>query len=295
MISNIPPDLRAESLLGYLPRDMRRIEAKGTHKRNAYEDVTGIADDGNGGLTIMLARNGMYDILPESLFHPIDRFDNIPANEYKERFKEECERQQAEEENARKYFQPIDNFLIELNSIVNESKQNREYSAVLENIICDRLPERYSSNRFIRKAKEFMPLCRHIRGDKGLFSLMLRHILFDEQISISEHYRPVSVTDSSPRYNHRLEGSEEFADRDFFLGSEFDENIITYDIRYWKEEECDGSFLLFVKEMEVFGEFLNDYLMGMETQLRFNITKTALPVRLSDDVFLTYLDYNTNL
>lgn len=293
MIRDIPLDLKAETLLTYYPRNKRTIEIKGSHKRSAYEDIAAIDDD-DGDINIVIARNGIYDILPECLFHPIDRFESIPANEYKERFKEECEQQQIEEDNARKYFQPFDNILMELSAIVSGIKNDVDCSQILENIICDNMLDIYINNRFVRKAREYIAKCSIIRGNKTLLSLMLRHVLFDEHIRIYERTEQYSMRDSSPRYNCRLlDGMSD--DDDFFLGNEFDEDIIVYDIQYWNDEECGQEFLTFVKEMKIFENFINDYFMSTESFIIFNISADALPVRLSDDTFLTYLDYNTNI
>lgn len=291
-MKNIPVDIKAETLLGYLPRNMRKVELRGSHKRNAYEDIAGVCADEGGVLTVGVGRNGMYDILPEGLFHPIDRFDNIPANEYKERFKEECERQQIEEDNARQYFRPFDNFLLELSTIVAGTKNDRAYTGILENVICDRLPGRYVANRFVKRARGYMSRCRDIRGNKGLTTLMLRHILHDENILVSERLEQAGFNDLEPRYDCRLEGS---AGGCTYLGNEFEEEIMVYDVQYWNDGECGSGFLAFVSEMEVFEDFLNDFFMGLETRIRFNISATSLPVRLSDEVFRTYLDYNTNI
>ena len=291
MIQNLPLDLKAESLLSYIPRDIRQFELKGSHKRNAYEDIAGIYDN-DGLLNITLARNGLYDILPESMFHPIDRFDNIPANEYKERFKEECELQQIEEENARKYFRPFDNCLMELSTIVLGCSNEVRCSEIIGDIICDHIPETYIKNRFVQRAKEFIPICHRIRGDKDLFSLMLRYILLEEGISIVEQNERTSTTDPEPRYFCTL---EEQGEHETFLGNEFEEYISTYNIKLWKEDECNESFLDFIAEIKTFEQFLNDFFMGLETRLRFDISTDSLPVRLADDVFYTYLDYNTNI
>lgn len=290
----IPLDIKAETLLSYLPRDKRTIELKGSHKRNAYEDIADINVDESGITNIAISRNSIYDILPESLFHPIDRFDNIPANEYKERFKEECEQQQIEEDNARKYFQPFDNVLMELSSIITESKNDESFARILENIVLDSLPDIYRNNRFVCKAREYMPVCRNIRGNKGLLSLMIRHILFDENVKMYGHHEQRLIKDTKPRYNFRLD-DETSADNDFFLGNEFWEDITTYDIHYWNEDECGHGFLSFVNDMKVFEDFLNEYFMGIECSIKFNISAIALPVRLSDEVFHTFLDYNTNI
>lgn len=286
--------MRAETLLAYLPSDKRKIELRGSHKRNAYEDIAEVNINESGIINIAISRNGLYDILPECLFHPIDRFDNIPANEYNERFKEECEQEEIEEDNARKYFQPFDNVLMELNTIIIESKNDEAYTHVLENIVCDNLPEIYRNNRFVNKAKEYMPLCRIIKGNKGLLSLMIRHILFDEHIKVYDCDKKDLIKDAKPRYNYRLD-DDTCDNNEYFLGNEFEEDITIYNIHYWNEEECGQDFLGFVKDMNVFEDFLNDYFVGVESCLKFDISTTSLPVRLSDEVFYTFLDFNTNI
>lgn len=293
MIS-VPLDIKAETLISYLPIGKRTISLKGSHKRNAYEDIADIKVDERGIYNVGISRNSIYDILPECLFHPIDRFDNIPTNEYKERFKEECEQQQSEEDNARRYFQPFDNILMELNSIISESKNNEAYTQVFENIVCDNLPEIYRNNRFVRKAKEYVPMCRNIRGNKSLLSLMIRHILFDEHIKIFDNHLSNRIKDTMPKYNFRLD-DEVSADGDFYLGNEFDEDMTVYKIHYWNDDECGQEFLSFVRDMEVFEDFLNDYFIGIECGLKFEISSISSSVRLSDDASYTFLDYNTNI
>lgn len=294
MLQNLPLDIKAESLLAYIPKGKRRLEIRGSHKRNAYVDIADISCGEDGVCKVALSRNGMYDVLPEPLFHPIDRFDNIPANEYQERFKEECEQQQIEEENARKLFQPVDSFLIELSTKVNELNDAGQFDVVLEDIICDNFPKKYLDNRFVLRAKKYMPQCKHIRGNKGLFILMLRHILFDENITISEFSKSTEIKDKTPRYNCQLDVSD-YNNAPIYLGNEFDEDITVYDIHYWNNNECDENFLKFLSEMNIFEEFLNECFMSLESSLRFNISSTSLPVRLSDDVLFNYLDYNTNI
>jgi len=293
-MKGIPLDIRAETLLAYLPRDKRSIQLTGSHKRNAYEDIADVNEDESGTINIAIARNSIYDILPECLFHPIDRFDNLPANEYKERFKEECEQQQIEEDNARKFFRPFDNMLMELSAIITESKNDETYTHILENIVCDTLPDIYRKNRFVKKTKAYIPFCRNIRGNKSLLSLMIRHVLFDEHLQIGECHRQNMIKDTTPRYNSRLD-DDTSPDNDCFLGDEFEEDVTVYDIHYWNEDECGQDFLTFIKDMEVFEDFLNEWFMSVESCLKFNISTTSLPVRLSDEVFYTFLDYNTNI
>lgn len=103
MLTDLPADISAEALLNYLSSGGRTVKLCGSHKRNAYEDIGSVTEDDDGRVTVSVVRNGMYDILPECLFHPVDRYENILANEYRERFAEECERQQGEETAARTF------------------------------------------------------------------------------------------------------------------------------------------------------------------------------------------------
>lgn len=290
---SIPADIRAEIVCNYLAGVPVDISFLGSHKRNAYEDILSLVEE-DGDLRIRLSRPGMYDILPEALFHSVDRFDNIPANEYKERFAEEVEEQRKEEADARSYFSPYDNFIFGLGSAVVGLK-SRDFSdnRILSDIICDSLPDKYKSNRFVAHAIEFMPRCRSIRGNATLLTLMLRKIMADEGLRLTCEDRPVSFEDEAPRYNCRVRhqgGSEEL-----YLGNCYDEEMLCYDVQFWDEDRCDETFLNFVAEIRIFQDFLNDYFMGIETSLRISVSTVALPVRLSDEMCFNYLNYNTNL
>lgn len=102
------------------------------------------------------------------------------------------------------------------------------------------------------------------------------------------------MTDAEPVYNSSLDDAVASGD-DFYLGNEFEEEQLEFRIPYWNEDECSETFLEFVGEMKVFERFVNDYFAGIETVVRFSISTDALPVRLSDDMCLNYLDFNTNI
>lgn len=290
----LPEDIRAEVINNYLGKVEKEISFVGSHKRNAYEDIASISQD-EGIIKIELSKQGLYDILPEALFHPIDRFDNIPANEYKERFAEEVEQQKTEEINARKFFSRYDSFVFELSSLVSDLKE-KEYgdNSILSEIICDSLPKDYKTNRFVNLAIEFTPQCKSIRGNVSKITLMLRKIMAEEGLTLDPQIKLKNYIDTHPRYNCEI-AKEDDAIADTYLGNTFYENTLLYDIHYWNDSFCNGSFLDFVNEIKVFEDFLNDYFMGIETSLHFNISAHTLPVRLSDEMCYNYLNYNTNI
>lgn len=290
---HIPSDIRAEIVCNYLIGHKKELQFLGSHKRNAYEDILSISRE-DDYIKIELSRQGLYDILPEALFHPIDRFDNLPANEYKERFAEEVEEQQAEESNGRNFFAVFDKTVFNLSSIVANLK-DEYYSGndVITEIICDTLSERYKNNRFVKQTLEFIPRCQSLRGNETLISLLLRKVLEEEGLKLRPVGRLTSFEDASPRYNCDLR--EEGPEGALFLGNCFDENILCFDVQYWNDDFCDERFLEFVEEIRIYEDFMNDFFMGIESPLHFIISTHTSPVRLSDDICFNYLNFNVNL
>lgn len=186
-----PSDISAEALMNYLPPECRTAALAGSHRRNAYGDVLSVAEKGDGMLRLVFSRDGLYDILPEALFHPVDRFESLPANEYRERFREECERQQAEEYAARDFFAAYDSYLLELMAAVGKVKDGYADNALLADIVGGHVEPSVRANRFVRRTWPYLPQCGRIRGNMALLSLMIRKVLFDEglhaETTVSTH------------------------------------------------------------------------------------------------------------
>ncbi len=292
---SLPADLRAEILLNYIPSHNRHVEICGSHRRNAYQDILEFGRNDKDEYEIAVCKDGLYDILPEAMFHPADRFENIPANEYRERFRAEYEKELEEEANARRFFKPFDAFLLGVGCCVAEfAERNYAHNEVLVDMICDTMPEEWRENRFVKATLPFVPMCRNIRGNKTLIVLMLRKVLFEEGLRIEEQRCVERLRDDDPRYNFRLD-DEVSEQGDTYLGNEFDEEVSTYTVHYWDDEACDERFLNFVAEMEIYETFLNEYFVGIESKLRFDITTDAPAVVLSDENSCNYLNYNINL
>lgn len=294
-MTDIPVDLRAEALLNYLPKGGRTLRVCGSHKRNAYEDLASLSEeeeDGGRATVVAVARNGLYDLLPECLFHPVDRFENLPANDYKERFRDEYDSQRAEEADARRFFELFDRCLMELGCVVAAAKDRCADNSALTDIICGTMPKAYCGNRFVERAREFLPYCKSLRGNYPLLTLMLRKVLFDEGITLVASQAVTAHCDRQPGYDCRLDGA---VLDDTYLGNSYDEPVATYTVGYWSDDECSADFLRFTDELKVFESFVNDYFVGIEERVSFRVGTTALPVRLADDVYHNYLGYNTNL
>ncbi len=289
---NLPDDLNVELLFSFYPKGHCKASFKGLHKRNAYSDIIDIEQGDKDTLLVDITRNSLYNALPEYMFHPIDRFNELPKLEEKERFAEEYEKQEQEKENARRFFAPIDILLFKLRMDVRERLLPYcESNKALIDIIADEMTQEQKDNRFIRQAIPFLPSCKKIRGNKTLITLMLRKIFIDEQLRIDAHNSNLQFTDSSPRYDYTLDSNL----GDCYVGNTYNVPTFVYDIHYWSDDECNENFLTFVEEADELRLFIQDYFMSVDEVLIFNICHDGAPLRLNDEIIFNYLNYNTNI
>ena len=293
MIKYLPNDINIEDIFSYLPKGSYRIFINGLHKRNSYKDIISCEETSDGITEFHVGRNGLYNSLPEYMFHPINRFDNIPEREKKERFAEEYAKQELEKENAHKFFSPIDVLLLDLKTKVKDKiNQLASDNIIIQNIIGDTLPEKENSNRFIKRTIPFLPNCKRIRGNTTLITLMLRKVLFEEGLFLKKENIESEVLDNEPQYNYKVTDHQIDS---IYLGNQFSENITTYTINYWSDEECSEHFNLFLEELETYRLFIKDYFFSVEDDLCFHLCSDYPTLRVSDDIIYNYLNYNTNL
>lgn len=289
---NIPDDINVEVLLSYFPEGSCKVSFAGTHKRNAYNDFVGLEEVDDDTKLLNVGRPSLYDVLPELLFHPIDRFDNMDQTEDKDRFESEYEAQEREKAQAHDFFAPLDLLLLRLRMEVRERLNVYvESDKIMIDILGDALTETQKQNRFVKKALPFLPFCKSIRGDKTYLTLMLRKILMEEGLTIEISDQRHSFTEEHPRYNNQLGADAE----GLYLGNTYDDQAMTYGIHYWSEDECDEGFLQFVEEIEVFRKFVQDFFIALEGILRFDISCGEGQVLLSDEMTYSYMNYNMNI
>lgn len=285
----IPQDINVELLLAYLAPGSYKVSMKGLHKRNTYNDISDLKIGNSGELVIDVARNGIYDVLPEYLFHPINRFKNL--QEDKERFKEELENQEKEKKDAHRLFSPMDLQLLLYRVMAREElRPVTETNSILHNILADNMTDEQRANRLIAKTIPLLPACKIIRGNKTLLTFLLRKVLMEESVTVTPQNILKMCSDEEPQYVCQLGDTL----TDTFMGNVYDEMVAVYDINYWPET-VDETFLTLVDEMEVFRRFVQDYFMSMEEMLQFNIRHDEPTMLIGDVEIYNYLDFNTNL
>lgn len=293
MLRNIPTDINAEVMLDAFPEDTFKVVLQGLHKRNIYYDVLDVEQHLNGTNILHVARNSLYNSLPECLFHQVDRFDNKSDSEAKARFEDELAKQQKEEENGYRFFAPIDLLLFRLRRKIRHAVQPYvDGNRVLQDILTDTLTESQRKNRFIKRTIPFVLAAKNIRGDRTMLTLMLRKIFKQEGLTLEVSDTAHTFTDEAPRYHESLGDA---ALGDMCLGNEYEEIIHTYALHYWDEDVCDEDFLRVVEEAEEYRQFVQDYFLSIEHILVFDISADARPMNLDDKSDLTFLGFNTYL
>ena len=117
---------------------------------------------------------------------------------------------------------------------------------------------------------------------------MLRKIFMEEGLLLEIHRHVQTNEDTEPRYDESLDASLD----SLYVGNMYDQLVTKYDLHYWSQDDCDEHFLQFVKEVEEFRSFVQDYFMSIEEILRFDISNDGPTLRLSDDMVYNYLNYN---
>lgn len=289
---NIPDDINIEVLLSLFPEGLCKVAFTGTHKRNAYNDFVGLEEMPDNTWLLNVGRSSLYNVLPEFLFHPLDRFDNLSITDDKEKFEAEYDAQEREKEQAHKFFAPIDLLLLRLRMMVRDRLHvYAESDKIMIDILGDEITEKQKQNRFVKKALHFLPFSKSIRGDKTCLTLMLRKILMEEGLTIQMTDQKHRFVDSHPQYNIQLDANAD----SLYLGNVYDDQAMTYTIHYWSVDESNERFLNFVDELEVFRNFIQDYFLALDGILKFDISCDEEPLRLSDEIKYNYMNYNMNI
>lgn len=288
----LPKDINAELLLSYYPMGSCKISFSGLHKRNTYNDIVDIEPWSDYAMHLTLSRNSLYNALPEYMFHPIDRFDNLPKVEEKELFEKQLEEQAEEIANAYQFFAPIDILLFKLRTQVREKiEAYAKENVIMQQILGDRITPEQRSNRFIRQMIPFLSQCKYIRGDKTLLTLLLRKVFLEERLHVRVQHLSQMRKDDAPRYNDRLD--MELGEG--YVGNEYPDRFVTYSIHYWYEHEDEQSFWRFLDETEELRLFIQDYFLAIEEELKFDISRDESPFVLADERDAHYLNYNINI
>jgi len=178
------------------------INNESTFKRSYRRDIIGANDSSiDSMITINLSRSGIYDYLPEGLFH-VEK-ENQRKSSYAQRRKNFKE----QEKNARAFFRPFENefFNQRLEIELNERKLLDNFYNLKDDFLIDfwkidkRLPREY-----ILKLIKLLPYRHKIVGDLELTRLCLEKILKQTVVFKRKYGNPPSNNIREYRKKYKL-------------------------------------------------------------------------------------------
>jgi hypothetical protein len=294
------PDIRIEVYLAELLEkwnidfDNIRIRSLGLFKRPYSKDILGIeiaknAQEKRKMLSIKAAREGLYDILPEGLFH--QKIQTKPNPSTKDSV-EEYKIHQEEEANARKFFLPLE----------QEFYRERVFLELEERRACDLFlsdDQRGNFNHLVsfwrlsdclnKEQKSILlyllPYCHSIVGNLQLTELSMEMVLG----------KKVKISYIESKENYQINGSETVLGRsglghNLVLGESFMDGLpsIKVDIGPLEKQDLEG-YLPGGKNEKILS-FLFGYFLPIEFEVEVKLLTSE-----SDEDFVLMDDSEVRL
>ncbi len=203
IINSLLFDLKAEYLIALLfaegmSQKQITVVFDGLLRRRWSTDIshteTEVFENGDEPLSVHLNRAGIYDGLPEALFHDFTENRNATGED----MARDSQKLKTEEKEARLFFRPFENelFFQRVNIAINENKKFRIlFSDYLNGLIPDfwkidgRIPRKYLS-----KLTRLLPFANQLAGDYNVTAEYLKYIL-NEEVNIEISYKETEKPD----------------------------------------------------------------------------------------------------
>jgi hypothetical protein len=233
-INRLSFDLKAEQILAFLEESINLREIIVTHEgqlqRVWSKDVAGALVEslanGRDFLNVRLNRDGIYDALPETLFHDLTGSDCSSGAD----MAKESMRLRTEEKESRLFFKPLENEIF-LQKVKLADMENRLFESIFTDKLMglisdfwkleDNLPGKY-----ISLLTRLLPFAHLITGDKVLTRLSLEFII-DEKVELKECF-----SDESGFLPDHVTASGKIGECDLGANSILGEYVNGYPISY---------------------------------------------------------------
>ncbi|MFD0862846.1 hypothetical protein ACFQ1M_11590 [Sungkyunkwania multivorans] len=171
-----------------------------SYRRDIVDFELNTLDKSADRIRLNLARNGIYDKLPEGLFH-----EQVKGGEEVE-FSQVRAKNKTQEKEARDFFAPLENefFLQKVNVEENERKFIDKFTDLNDRFFYDfwqldeRLPKRYTS-----KLLKLLPYAHQIAGNLEVMAVCLERIL-GERTEITRNDKTVKFRGESNKVTRQL-------------------------------------------------------------------------------------------
>ncbi|MFO7613402.1 MAG: hypothetical protein R6W71_02050 [Bacteroidales bacterium] len=180
-------DIKAEVIMADLAdrgmdADKMLVASKGLFRRNYERDVAHVQfDQVIDYLIFHLTRDGLYDLLPEGLFHQMYIYSSMSSEDRRKQFA----RQKQEEANARKFFLPYENEFMQQRARIELEiiRLHKDPLGAFKSLFSRKsvFPDDYH-RRFLK----FYAFSSEIKGNIVLTAAILSEIL--EKEVVARHY-----------------------------------------------------------------------------------------------------------
>lgn len=263
----------------------------GVHERTAKGDdliVSASTSSKRHQLKYSLKRDSLYHILPEYLFHPLDRYADTDGD--KEEFVKRRKAQKDIESDALEYFYPFDKSF----QLLRTSFQDKLNNEILNNklFIVDFITENYNVNKnnlFIKGAYPCIIWLRNNRGVKNLLEVAIKYAFHD---SINS-YNLTSGEQSSPIDADSCHISLDGEIDDLFCGPRYYYLEESINVEYQTEIISEAQIQQLTAEIREFEEFFNAWFLTQNQTIKvkfgdYNKQPVMNVGTSNDDLFLGY-------
>lgn len=268
---------------------------KGVHERTAKGDLVQISATTSARrhlLKYAVKRDSLYHILPEYLFHPLDRYADTEGN--KEAFMQKRAAQQQVEKDALEYFHPFDVIFQRLRTRF-QHKLNDEvvsHNTFVADFIIGGHDENIR-NEFISRCLPCLEWLRAHRGNPKMEEVALKFALNDNMVSFHRTFEERWQTIDSSSVHMSLDGTLD----NLFAGDRFCASVYTIEVKYQTIIPSESRIQQLKGDVAEFEEFFQKWFLpiGSRLHIDFGDFKKAPVLCVGTPDNDLYMNYNTQL
>lgn len=305
-INELHSDILAEYLVSTLINeglDMNDLLVffDGHLKRNWSKDVafseTGKYEIGRETLEIHLNRTGLYDGLPEAVFHAFGADNNSSGEE----MARDSVRLKSEEKQARLFFKPFENEIF-LKGALLVTQENQTLNSVYLNFLNRLIPELWNTDPGVpkdltSKLEMLLPYATKITGNIDLMAQSLKFILNEKVVIQYSTAEPPRIEDTVEKSGFSLGGGQ--LGKNMVLGTKIYGFVGRYIIRIGPLENNSPEY--FFKNgpadslLKSFCAYFTPFETETEIELVMNETLSHLILSNDEAHEKSFLGYNSIL
>lgn len=304
---SLPPDIDSDLSIAVVDSNIQSLISdsglpikesyvfNGVHERTAKGDnllVSASTSTKRHQLKYSLKRDSLYHILPEYLFHPLDRYADTDGD--KEEFVKRRKAQKEIEEDALEYFYPFDRSL----QLLRTSFQNKLNNEIINNklFIVDFITEGYNINKdnpFIRGAYPCIIWLRSNRGVKKFLEVTVKYAFSDSLNSYNLVSHEESAEIDSDSCHITLDGEID----NLFCGPRYFYLEESVSVEYQTEIASENQIQKLTTEIKEFEEFFKAWFLtrNQTIKVKFGDYKKQPIMKVGTSNEDLFLGYNTQL